>query len=322
MDVILTGNDGIKRNITNVITSITLSGEYRSCCRSLNFGFIKSQSDKNTWTTGINLGDKVEVVHDGKSLFFGIVWNRRKSTDGNEIDITCKDFGIYLKKNKGTYNFKSITPESAVKKICSDFGISVGEIAVTGAPVSRKFIGASLYDIIMTLYTLAGNKKYHCIFTGEKLNVLVKGIVQSKDLTSGMNLLKMDVTESLDSMVNKIQVYGKDDTVIYTNSNAFQMQKYGLLNDIMRVTDSKSDYKMQADKKLNGIERKITVTNFGDVNYITGRSVLVSEPYHGLKGLFYIDADEHNFKNGIYQNKLTLNFVNMMDEKTGGSEET
>ena len=71
---------------------------------------------------------------------------------------------------------------------------------------------------------------------------------------------------------------------------------------------------------LEGVERKISVTNFGTSEYITGKKVNVTEPYTGLTGIFYIDGDAHNWKNGIYTNKLTLNFENMMDDKDSGSE--
>ena len=40
----------------------------------------------------------------------------------------------------------------------------------------------------------------------------------------------------------------------------------------------------------------------------------------GLSGLFWIDSDTHSWKNGLYQNKLTLNFRNLMDEKDAGTE--
>lgn len=317
MEVYLLNKEG-ENNITNTITNLTISGEYRSCCRCLSFGFIKSPTDKNTFTVGIYLGDNVRVVHEGKELFFGVVWSKGKSTDTNEIDITCKDYGIYLNKNSGTYSFKGMIPENIVKKVCSDFNIPTGNIATTGKSVSRKFSNAKLYDIIMTCYSLANDKKYMIMFNGKNLNVIEKGIEQSKPLENGINLLKTQISESLDSMVNSVNVYGDKDKIIYSQKDENNIKLYGLLNASFKYSKGE-DYKNTASKKLQGIERKVTVQNFGDVNYITGKAVVVAEEYTGLKGLFYIDADEHNFKNGIYTNKLTLNFENMMDEKESGS---
>ena len=92
------------------------------------------------------------------------------------------------------------------------------------------------------------------------------------------------------------------------------------MTEIIRASDGKEDYEKTAREKLQGVERKITVQNFGDSQYMTGRKVQVKEPYTGLTGIFYIDGDTHTWKNGIYTNKLTLNFENIMDEKTSGSE--
>jgi hypothetical protein len=52
---------------------------------------------------------------------------------------------------------------------------------------------------------------------------------------------------------------------------------------------------------------------------MTGGTVVVREPYTGLYGLFYIDSDVHTWKNGLYLNKLVVNFKNIMDEKDAGT---
>lgn len=60
--------------------------------------------------------------------------------------------------------------------------------------------------------------------------------------------------------------------------------------------------------------RKGTVQNLGGAECITGNAVMVKEPFTGLYGLFYIDADTHTWKRGLYTNKLTLAWENTMDE--------
>lgn len=311
-----------KHDITDVVASVTIRGEYRSCCRTLDFGFIKSPTDKNTHNVGISTGDNIALVEDDIKLFHGIVWGKSRGTDSNEIDIPCKDFGVYLLKNRGSYKFKSMTPEAITKKVCADFGIKVGIIATTGKTISRNFLGTTLYDIIITSYTVANDKKYMCIFEGDKLNVIEKGVVACNPIESGINLLSLNVSETLENMVNAVNVYNKDDKLIKTFKNENDIKLYGLMSEYIKVQDSKEDYSLKAKKMLNGLEQKITVTNFGDATYQTGKTVIVTEPTTGIKGKFYIDADEHNWKNGIYTNKLTLNFQNLMDEKESGSLET
>jgi hypothetical protein len=120
-------------------------------------------------------------------------------------------------------------------------------------------------------------------------------------------------------MVNRVRIYNKDDNLIQEIGNA-EDYIYGLMTEYIRINDDKDDYQLKAGKTLRGVERKISVTNFGSYEYRTGRKVTVTEPYTGLTGVFFIDEDQHNWKNGIYTNKLTLNFQNIMDEKESGSD--
>jgi len=319
MQVLLTNSSGLY-DITNVITDLTVSGEYRDACREAKFGFIKSITDLNTWTVSINLGNEVAILQDGVEIFRGIVFTRDKSNDKSYIDITCYDYGIYLKKNKGSYNFKSTSPADIVNQICTDFGIEKGDIANPDAKITRKFLNTDLYSIIMTAYSLADDNNYQIIFQGKKMCVWQRGQVFCPEIKSGQNLISTDASETLENMVNVVKVYNKDDVLTDTIESAWNKSRYGTFTEHITISD-KEDYKITADKTLQGIENKITVTNFGDTSYITGKAVVVKDPYHGFDCLFYIDGDEHSFKNGIYQNKLTLNFENIMDEQESGTEE-
>lgn len=313
--------DGTKTEITEIITSLSITGEYRSCVRSCSFGIVHGYSDERTWLITIDVGDILKVIDKDKVMFQGPIWTKQKQTDGTSIDFTAKDYGIYLKKNKGSYNFKNMTAEAIAKKVCGDFDLSVGSLAITGKPISRIFQNASLYDIIMTAYSIGGGEKmYYAKFEGELFYVLEKGKVECDPLKNGVNLLTSNVSESLESMVNRVRIYNKEDGLIKEISNGEDAALYGFMTEVIRVSSGSEDYAEKAQKKLAGIERKITVTNFGDSQYMTGRKVTVKEPYTGLSGIFYIDGDTHTWKNGIYTNKLTLNFRNIMDEKEAGNE--
>jgi len=305
-------------DITGAITSITNSGEYRSCCRSLSFGIIHSDADKRTWLVEINVGDNIKLEDEGKEIFYGVVFQKTKATGSTEINFVCHDYGIYLKKNKGSYIFKKMKPEDITKKVCGDFGVKLGQAAGTGVPVSRNFLGVDLYSIIMTSYTLANDEKYYCEFLGNALYVKKKGAVECPPLSRGGNLLTTSVTESLESMVNRVRVYNKNDKLIQEIGNT-EDYIYGFMTEYIRINDTKEDYRLKAKKILQGVDRKISVTNFGSYEYRTGKKVTVTESYTGMTGVFFIDEDQHNWKNGIYTNKLVLNFQNIMDEKESGS---
>ena len=92
------------------------------------------------------------------------------------------------------------------------------------------------------------------------------------------------------------------------------------MQNVLKQADGE-DTASKAQKLLdeNGVEQKITVNNLGNAANLTGGTVVVREPYTGLYGLFYIDGDTHTWKNGLYLNKLVLNFKNIMDEQEAGS---
>jgi len=47
-----------------------------------------------------------------------------------------------------------------------------------------------------------------------------------------------------------------------------------------------ANIKKKANSMLKNVERKVTVTNFGNIRCITGNAVIVQEPYTGLYGCF------------------------------------
>lgn len=314
--------DGTKTEITEIVSTLSITGEYRSCSRSCDFSIIHGYSDERTWLITIEVGDILKVIDKDKVMFQGPVWTKSKQTDGTTLDFTAKDYGIYLKKNKASYTFQGMTAEAITKKVCGDFGLQIGSLAITGKPINRIFRNNTLYDIIMTAYSIGGGDKlYFAKFEGELFYVLEKGKTEVDPLESGVNLLTANVSESLESMVNRVRVYNKEDSLIKEYTNAEDTELYGFLTEVIRISNDTDDYEEKAKKTLEGVERKITVTNLGDSQYMTGRKVIVKEPYTGLSGIFYIDGDTHTWKNGIYSNKLTLNFQNLMDEKESGSDE-
>ncbi len=302
-------------NITNITTEVTLTGEYRSCCRELEFGIL---DNINT-----SLGDTVRLVENNRTMFYGIVWSKNKRSDDQVVNINCKDYGIYLKKNTNTYKFRNIAADDIVKKICSDFNIHLGKVSTTGVRINRNFINCNLYDIIMTAYTLSNNgKKYFTVFEENKFNVLEKGQLVSNHITQQSNLISSSVSESLDDVINRVDIYNNKDKIIKSIRNDNSIKMYGILNDYIKLSkDDKTDYNKKAQEKIKNPEKKITVTNFGDVTFMTGYGVIVQEPITGLYCTFFIDEDTHIWRNGLYTNKLVLNLQNVMDKKEDGSFE-
>lgn len=309
-------------DVTGLYTKIDWAGDYRQCARTLSFGLIASPYDSKVPVVDCKTGCGVVMEEDGQKLFEGYVVSRTKSTAGNVLDVLCYDRGFYLKGIEAAKKFVGVTPEDAAKMLCAAYGIPVGELAVTGVKLSRNFPGYSLWDIIRTMYTLAGEatkKKYHIGFTGAKLQVRVKEPDKSTVVLAGSsNLIEAATTESIEKMVNSVAIYDKAGNLLQTMQNQENIKLYGLMQKVLKQTKESVAPKAQQLLDEGGVEQKITVDNLGNIACTAGSCVIVQEPYTGLYGLFYIDTDSHSWKNGVYTNKLVVNLKAMMDENTVG----
>ena len=324
LNLILSTQKGNVDDITNLTNNINWGGDIRQCARTLSFDLVSLTDSKQFKTVECELGDSVSMKQDGDTLFNGIIVSMQKSTESNTISVQCFDRGFYLKRNKASYKFTAQTPAVIAKRVCADFGIETGKFAAPNITISRNFLGVELYKIIMTAYTLAAqkdSKSYYAYFCGTKLNVIEKKpSAETLVIESGVNLMSASSSKSIENMVTQVAIYSQEDTLIRTIKNAEALNQYGVLQEYIKQEKNESA-EAEAKKILSdrGIEQKITVDNLGDISCVTGKCVIVKESYTGLYGLFYIDTDTHTWKNGLYFNKLVLNFKNIMDETEVGS---
>lgn len=307
-------SNGTSIDISKIVGTITNDGEYRSCCRTLDFTMLEGKII-------IKIGDLVELRVNNYVQFSGVITSKNVSTDDKMLNISCKDFGIYLKRNYGTYKFKNVSPKSIVEKICKDFNIPYGLIYNLNTKVTRNFINENLYNIIMTAYTLNSDKRFVIQSVEGKLQMLERGALAERYILKD-NLISVDASESIDTMVNTINVYNYEDKLIKTIQNESDRKLYGQFNDYIKLyKNDKKDYNKEAQKKLQSVEQKISVGCLGNYTFTTGKSVIIETPINNIKGKYFIDSDTHKWSNGIYTNKLTLNFQSIMDEKEDGELE-
>lgn len=311
-------------DITQLIPAIKWSGDSHSAARSLNFAVVASSTDRHVPEIDCPVGANVQLRLGDNALFDGFIVSRTKSTESSTIDLSCFDRGFYLTQNQANKKYRCITPEDLTAQLAADFGMECGDIAKTGFKFDRNFFGVSLYDIVSTAYTLASastGKAYHIGFDGAKLCVREKAPGdKTLIIESCRNLMSAVTTESIRKMVNTVAVYDMDNNFVRAEQDNEAVKLYGTLQRCL--TQSKNDDKSKEAKKLladGGIEEKITVNCLGNTANVTGGCVVVREHYTGLYGLFWIDSDTHEWKNGQYYNKLVITYKNVMDEKEAGS---
>lgn len=310
-----------KYNVTNLISKVQTQGSENSCGRTLTASILQPPYDDTVPKISVSIGNTVTFRADGSGQtacheFYGIVFDVHKNASSDTIEIIAYDMCIYAKKNKICFKAKNTTPETVAKSLFKKNGIPYGGFETTGFSFTHTFYNSSIYDAVMTGYGYAaaetGERYYMC---AEKTKVCVrrKGAYVAAIIKPKQNLIDVSYGMSAQNAVNRVEVRDEDGNLLkaYKGDDT----SYGICTEIIRKSDTSS----QEAKKLlrdGEVERTATVTNIGNPLCTTGRAVFIEEAITGIYGLFYIDGDTHIWENGLYTNKLMLNFQNTMSKES------
>ena len=319
-----TDPDGTTANITQLCRSISWSGDWRRAARTLSYSPATCSDDIRLPRAPTELGGSAQFWHEAELLMDAFALERTRDSLGSTIDVTAYDRGLYLTRNSAFLRVEGQTAESATAALCGQFGIPVGGLAATGVPITRNFLGVTLYKIIMTLYTLAADqtgKQYRIRFQGPKLEVVELGVSEQTILLKpGCNLLSCVTRESASAMTNSVAIYDEQCNLIKAQEDSAAVALYGLMQAAIRAK-AYDDPEGHARQVLaeNGLQTTITVNALGSLKLITGNTVAVEEPVTGTCGLFWIVSDSHKWQRNIHQTKLTLSLEGVMDKQTAGA---
>lgn len=323
----MTAPGGARKNVSELYRSVTWSGSYRTCGRQLQLEtFNPRELLPGTERLDVPLGSTVELESDaGALLFYGQALTRSQASGSSILSVTALDNGRYMARNKGWYSFKGITPELAVSQMCRDFGIPVGHLAVTGVKLTRSFQGVALHQIAATLYNLAAEKtgRRYCIrFEGKELTVREKSEgLPELVIAPGANLIDQTTREDASKIYNQVAIYSKEGKLIRTLDDPESKAAFGTFQEI--ITQAKGEdagRKAQAILDDNGVSQSLVVNCEGNERMVTGQATALVDAFSGAAGRFWIDADSHTWRGGVYRTKLELNFRNIMDNVTAGRE--
>jgi hypothetical protein len=309
--------NGVVTDITNVIKSITCSGDKAQAARKLDVTLAYPIWDRNQPRTQIAPGTKVWLLLDGKEIFRGIAWDREINSGGEELPFTAFDYLIYLTKSKVTYNFVNITPEDAIRKICSELGIEAGELASTGIKTNRLIAQKTGYEAIVEMYdqvSKTNGKKYIPVMDGLRLSVIEKGkVVANYTLRSkldgiGNNILSSSYKDTLDGMINKVKIYDDKNDYVSEVSNGDWISEYGLIQDNYTKEEDKDSVTV-ANGILAGIQRDVTIPALGNWDCRTGYAVNTEIDYISnlQNAVMFIDGDTHTWEPGTGKYTMSLN---------------
>ncbi|WP_195238679.1 C40 family peptidase [Romboutsia sp. 1001285H_161024_C4] len=322
--ILITNRTNDTTDITNLVTKIVWSGDYKQAARTLEFDILGTNLDTNLREIRICEGFSVQFFEKGKELFRGWVYGQTRNSSSNTITYTAFDWGTKLIDIKDAFNFKNQTPELIAKTIFNKYNLEIGNIAATGVNYSKIFIDVSLYDIIMSAYTHANasnNKNYMLITRGSKFYVEEKGKITLKlSFEESKNITSNSYSSSITNMVNKVIVVDENGNRQSIVENKNDQSLYGLFQRVVQVQEGRNT-QLEAKKLLSGIEQTASLSGFGDSTCITGTAVTVKDGYTGMTGLFYIDGDRHTWEDFKHTVDLNLSFKNIMNEVNAGQDE-
>ena len=316
--VIVRNNNNEKLDISDLVSKVTIQGDYTQGARRLDCSYMASSLDSNIPIAQIQEFNFMYFYQDNKLVFMGTIYEISKDSSNNLITFYAYDEGVRTLKTKATYNFVDKTVTEIVNIIVKEFNIPCESFIKSDIKITKIFLSQTLYDIFMSIYTIVSQstgKKYMLEWTVEgKMRIVEKGIITlDVAFEEGYNLMNSSYTVNLDNIINRIAIYDEAYNYIKDVRDEESIKLYGIFQDAIKQTNG-SDATEEAKSKLKGVERKCTLSGFGDYTCITGRGVKVKDTYTGLVGLFYIDADTHTWENGIYSIDLELNFKNIMNE--------
>lgn len=322
MKLILTTADG-SWDITDMAKTVTMSGDKSAVARTLTASVLEVSS------LGLPrpaVGSGITLMEGGKALFSGYVVQRTLDRDSPTMDISACDGALYLRSNQYTGKFSRAAPDQIVREVCREKAVPVKDLAaVPGALISRKFSGERIDRVIQTVYSLAGEQsgdRYAIRMTPEGLLVKRREIsAVSVALVARSNLYAATTTESIRDLVNRVAIYDQQGVLVSRIQDDEAVRLYGVMETHLFQREGESAAnEAKALLEDGGLARNVTVQAAGDARLLTGETVVVEEQETGLTGLFWIDADAHTWKDGLWTVRLTLNCRNVTTKVTGGSE--
>ena len=300
-------------DISQLKKGIKWGGNVREAARKLEIDLVSGR-DYYLPKYQVPQGSVITLDNGVWEILRGVVFEKSKDTGGN-YGIIAYDHAIYLLKSKHTLKISGMTATAFIKQLCSEFGVTVGDIVETGIVLVKLILREkTIYDmmvIALTETTKRNGKKYQIRMNQGKLNVVERGW-QTKRwvITEGQNLISASYSENINDMKNKIVIVGDKDQVLATVSDEALIQQYGLLQELKKEGNIKTGeaQTMAANtlKDLGRISREASIECLGLDDVEHGSSVEVVESLTGLAGKFYVDTDDHTVQNDNHTMSLKL----------------
>lgn len=278
----------------------------------LTFNVIKDE------ILGFHEGDAVRFDYDGKKIFFGFIFVKKRSNN-RIISVTAYDQLRYF-KNKDTYVYKGKTAAQVLQMIISDFSLEAGVIADTKYSIpSRVEDNQELFSIMDTALaiTTKNTGAIHVLYDDYgKLNLRDVKQLKVDILIDEESAEAFEYTSSIDeNTYNKIKLVRENKKTgkreIFIAQDSKNINDWGTLQHTDKVEEGENG-KAKADALLalyNRKSRKLHINKiFGDTR-VRGGSTVGVQMYLGdltVANFMMVETAKHSFYESKYQMDLKL----------------
>lgn len=308
--------------IPTVCEEITLEYNRQSSPGKLECKVMKYAG--NAFAQGIDMnlnfqeGDSISFQVNGIPLFYGYIFQKRRSSDG-VIQITAYDQLRYF-KNKDTMIFGGKASE-LLTLLARDYHLQIGEAEDTVFSVENQiFDNKTLFDILQDILerTLIATGKQFVVYDDFGFLFLkdMEHMVLEDFLLNETNAKDFDYTSSIDKdTYNKIKlaVDNKETGVreIYTTQDGVNMAKWGTLQFYEKV-DSKEIAMTRLEGYLELYNRKTRSLQIkealGDIRVKGGTGIYVNLDLGDIivNNRMWVEKVKHTFKENEHLMDLTM----------------
>lgn len=268
----------------------------------------------------IEEGNAVRLDVNGKSVFFGFIFERSWNREG-QVKVSVYDQLRYL-KNTDSYNYSNLSTGEVILMIARDYNLQTGELIDTGHKLSRNRPDKTLFDIILDsldLTLIHTGKMYVLYDDAGKLALNDVENMKLDIMIDDSTAQDYDYKISIDSNTyNQIKLYyDNNDTKkreVYMTKATETINKWGILQKNESIEKGVNGQSV-AERYLNLYNRpsrSLSVKGaFGDIRVRAGCliPVLLNIKEMELKNYLLVESVTHKIDEGIHTMDLTLRGV-------------
>jgi hypothetical protein len=273
-----------------------------------------------------NEGNTVRMSYDGKQLFFGYVFIKKRNKDSS-ISVTAYDQLRYL-KNKDVYSYTDLKASQVITNLAKDFRLTIGDIEDTEYVIpKRRESNVAIMDMMLNALdlTLTHTNKIYVLYDDfgklmlkniENMGVDILIDAETAENFSYESSIDKDTYNLIKLVVDDKQrgihaeYYAPRDNQEFLKSES--LKKWGVLQYFENTNGKTENPQEKADKLLeyyNRVKRTLSIQNaIGDTRIRAGTMLYVDLNLGDMQlcKRVIVESIKHKFSNNQHVMDLTL----------------